>query len=173
MWHAAYDLITLKKNAWGMDIKQTDTQTHRHVDSLTDLAQRAQSVKTLKKTVIHAIINLKRSNHICIPPPTRRRNFPCWVVIVHFFWAVIPCNPNFQLKVANFDGEFLLHLLKWSLVFLINNWGTNQITSLQNWSKNVHSSFSFCDEPCMEARTVPHRLRILTLFILMVSWINW
>ena len=31
-----------------MDIRQTDRQTDRHVDSMTDPAQRAESVKSLK-----------------------------------------------------------------------------------------------------------------------------
>ena len=37
----------LTKNAWGMDIrqkKQTDKQTNRHVNSMTDPAQRVESV---------------------------------------------------------------------------------------------------------------------------------
>ena len=31
-------VITGLKTAWGMDIRQTDDQTDRHVDSMTDLA---------------------------------------------------------------------------------------------------------------------------------------
>ena len=35
----------LKKTTWGMYITQTNRQTDRHVDSMTDTAQRAESVK--------------------------------------------------------------------------------------------------------------------------------
>ena len=39
------------ENAWGMNIRQTnrptDKQTNRHVDYMTDPAQRAESVKIL------------------------------------------------------------------------------------------------------------------------------
>ena len=35
----------LEKNAWGMD-RQTDGRTDGHRDSMTDPAQRAESVKT-------------------------------------------------------------------------------------------------------------------------------
>ena len=39
--------MTGLKNAWAMDIRQTNRQTDRHVDSMTDPAQRAASVKIL------------------------------------------------------------------------------------------------------------------------------
>ena len=48
--------IHAKTKSWGMDIRQTDRQTDKqtntHVDSITDLAQRAELVKTKHKQVI-------------------------------------------------------------------------------------------------------------------------
>ena len=47
----------LENNAWGIDITQTDTQTHGHHDSMTDPAQRAESVKTLEIRLHHDIFH--------------------------------------------------------------------------------------------------------------------
>ena len=50
-----------EKTTWRMDLRQTDRQTDRHVDSMTDPAQRAESVKKKEGKVIKGTIdNLKK-----------------------------------------------------------------------------------------------------------------